>query len=221
LGTWEHMAVSVPMILSNGVGGMAWSGGELCILPYFPPCAADRRLVDETCIFAHKADVGGFFGNPSPEMLVRWYQAGAFGKIHPHSHPCLRAFLLKHLLPGIAAPFFRAHAHIDTKRREPYLYDEPIRGHLRDAIRLRYSLLPVWYTAFWEASVRGTPIARCESRPVPIGCVLMILAQASILCLPARLGWFQRRRSVFYWELWPSRQACRSRRSHGSRGLFG
>ena len=39
------------------------------------------------------ADVGGFFGNPEPELLLRWYQAGAF------------------------QPFFRAHAHIDTKRR--------------------------------------------------------------------------------------------------------
>lgn len=79
--------------------------------------------------------IGRFFGDPSPEMLVRWYQAGAF------------------------APFFRAHAHIDTKRREPYLFDEPIRGHLRAALGLRYSLLPMWYTAFWDAHRSGKPIA--------------------------------------------------------------
>ena len=30
------------------------------------------------------ADVGGFFGNPDPALLVRWYQAAAF-------HPFLRA----------------------------------------------------------------------------------------------------------------------------------
>lgn len=82
------------------------------------------------------ADVGGFFGNPTPELLVRWYQAGAF------------------------MPFFRAHAHIDTKRREPYLFDEPIRGYLRDAIRIRYQLLSVWYNAFHEASLTGQPIIR-------------------------------------------------------------
>jgi hypothetical protein len=82
------------------------------------------------------ADVGGFFGDPSHEILVRWYQAGAF------------------------MPFFRAHAHIDTKRREPFLYDEPIRGYLRDAIRLRYQLLPVWYNAFHDASVSGAPIIK-------------------------------------------------------------
>jgi alpha 1,3-glucosidase len=82
------------------------------------------------------ADVGGFFGDPTPELLVRWYQAGAF------------------------MPFFRAHAHIDTKRREPYLFDEPIRGYLRDAVRLRYQMLPVWYNAFYDASIGGYPIMR-------------------------------------------------------------
>jgi hypothetical protein len=29
-GTWEHLAVSVPMILSNGIAGMAWNGGAIC-----------------------------------------------------------------------------------------------------------------------------------------------------------------------------------------------
>ena len=82
------------------------------------------------------ADVGGFFGNPETEMLVRWYQVGAFG------------------------PFFRAHAHIDTKRREPFLLDQPYKGMIRDILRLRYSLLPVWYTAFRETSVTGLPVLR-------------------------------------------------------------
>ncbi|KAL3423089.1 glucosidase ii alpha subunit [Phlyctema vagabunda] len=82
------------------------------------------------------ADVGGFFGNPEKDLLTRWYQAGAF------------------------YPFFRGHAHIDTRRREPYLAGEPYTGIITQALRLRYSLLPAWYTAFHEASVNGTPIIR-------------------------------------------------------------
>lgn len=82
------------------------------------------------------ADVGGFFGNPEKDLLARWYQAGAF------------------------YPFFRGHAHIDTRRREPYLIGEPYTGIITQALRLRYSLLPAWYTAFHEASVNGTPIIR-------------------------------------------------------------
>ncbi|POV94665.1 hypothetical protein PSTT_16731 [Puccinia striiformis] len=107
MGTWQHLAVSIPMLLSNGIAGMAFNG----------------------------ADVGGFFGNPSPELLVRWYQAGAF------------------------FPFFRAHAHIDTKRREPYLFDEPMRGQMVDMIKLRYTLLPSWYTLFFENTLTGAPMA--------------------------------------------------------------
>ena len=47
------------------------------------------------------ADVGGFFGNPDGELMTRWYQLGAF------------------------YPFFRGHAHHETKRREPWLFGEP------------------------------------------------------------------------------------------------
>ncbi|KAF8435139.1 alpha-glucosidase [Boletus edulis BED1] len=108
LGTWEHMAVGVKMVLSNGLAGMVFSG----------------------------SDVGGFFGNPDPEMLVRWYGVGVF------------------------SPFFRAHAHIDTKRREPYLLDEPYKGMVKDMLRLRYAMLPIWYTAFKESSLTGIPILR-------------------------------------------------------------
>lgn len=82
------------------------------------------------------ADVGGFFGNPEKELLTRWYQAGAF------------------------YPFFRAHAHIDTRRREPYLAGAPYTEIITQALRLRYSLLPVWYTAFHTASVDGSPVIR-------------------------------------------------------------
>jgi alpha 1,3-glucosidase len=89
-----------------------------------------------TSFVLHLADVGGFFGNPDPEMLVRWYQVGAF------------------------APFFRAHGHIDTRRREPYLLEDPHKSMVRDILRLRYSLIPVWYTAAREASATGVPSMR-------------------------------------------------------------
>ncbi|PJF19786.1 Neutral alpha-glucosidase AB [Paramicrosporidium saccamoebae] len=97
---FSHLRISVPMILSLGMTGMALAG----------------------------ADVGGFFGNPDPQLLVRWYQLAAL------------------------QPFFRAHAHIDTKRREPWLAPEPYRRHIRDAIVLRYQLLPYIYTLAQSSS---------------------------------------------------------------------
>eukprot|EP00794_Sanderia_malayensis_P020167 gene20167-22142_t len=82
------------------------------------------------------ADVGGFFQNPDSELLVRWYQAGAF------------------------QPFFRAHACLNTSRREPWLFDKDTKLMIREAIRKRYILLPFWYNLFQEASTNGSPIMR-------------------------------------------------------------
>ncbi|GER41265.1 alpha-glucosidase [Striga asiatica] len=105
---WEHLRVSVPMVLSLGLTGISFSG----------------------------ADVGGFFGNPDTELLVRWYQLGAY------------------------YPFFRGHAHHDTKRREPWLFGERNTQLMREAIHVRYMLLPYFYTLFREANVTGIPVAR-------------------------------------------------------------
>lgn len=82
------------------------------------------------------ADVAGFFGNPEAELQSRWYQAAAF------------------------YPFFRAHAHIDSRRREPYLLAEPYQKIATAAVRLRYSLMPSWYTAFHQAHLDGSPIIK-------------------------------------------------------------
>ena len=59
---------------------------------------------------------------------------------------------------GAYLPFFRAHAHLDTKRREPWLFEDRYKNLMREAIRHRYALLPFWYTLFHEASRSGSPI---------------------------------------------------------------
>jgi alpha 1,3-glucosidase len=54
----------------------------------------------------------------------------------------------------------RAHSHLDTKRREPWLYDSETTGLIRAAIRRRYELLPLWYTLFFEHERTGAPVMR-------------------------------------------------------------
>lgn len=75
--------------------------------------------------------MGGFFGNVDTELLVRWNQVATF------------------------YPFFRGHAHLEAKRREPWLFGEDATRQNRAAIRARYALLPYLYTLFWEAHTSG------------------------------------------------------------------
>ena len=82
------------------------------------------------------ADVGGFFNNPEADLLIRWYQTAIF------------------------YPFFRAHAHLETKRREPWLFGDEVTDRIRNAIALRYSLIPYLYTLFYKAHRDGTNIIR-------------------------------------------------------------
>ncbi|KAM1818369.1 hypothetical protein PS2_000153 [Malus domestica] len=103
---WDHLRVSIPMVLTLGLTRTSFSG----------------------------ADVGGLFGNSEPELLVRWYQFGAY------------------------YPFFRGHAHHDTKRREPWFFGEKNTERIREAIRTRYMLLPYFYTLFRGANTTGVPV---------------------------------------------------------------
>ncbi|KAL1527089.1 hypothetical protein AB1Y20_015772 [Prymnesium parvum] len=109
--SWEHLRLSFAMALTLGLSAIPFVG----------------------------ADVGGFFGDPSPELLVRWYQAGAY------------------------MPFFRAHGHLDTVRREPFLLPPPYAAAAAAAIRERQRLLPYWNTLWWAAAsfaAPGLPIMR-------------------------------------------------------------
>lgn len=83
------------------------------------------------------ADVGGFFKHPDAEMVTRWYQ-----------------------LAVLAYPFLRNHAHLETPRREPYVYDEATMLRVKASLQLRYRMLPLWYTIFRAYSLRGEPVVR-------------------------------------------------------------
>ncbi|KAM8916133.1 neutral alpha-glucosidase C isoform 5-T9 [Spinachia spinachia] len=108
VASWEYLSISIPMLLSLSVTGIAFCG----------------------------ADVGGFFQDPEPELLLRWYQAAAL------------------------QPFFRGHSAKGTKRREPWLFGEKVTAAIRTAIQQRYCLLPYWYTLFHLAHTTGLPPLR-------------------------------------------------------------
>ena len=69
------------MILTLNLVGLPFSGGETVLeILKFVADLFPRRLT--SCVFfcffiiTILADVGGFFKNPDPELLLRWYQVG-------------------------------------------------------------------------------------------------------------------------------------------------
>jgi alpha-glucosidase len=106
--TWTHYGLTVPMLLSLGLSGYPLAG------------------VDE----------GGFAGDPTPELLTRWTELGAF------------------------LPLFRNHSDKGTRAREPWVDGPEHESIRRSYIETRYRLMPYIYTSFEETSRTGVPLMR-------------------------------------------------------------
>lgn len=106
---WDHLRNSISMTITLGVCGYPFSG----------------------------SDIGGFFRSPDQELLLRWYQVGAY-----------------------CYPFFRSHCHHLSEHREPYVLKSEYQDGVKNAINTRYQLLPLWYTLSYQTSLDGQPIVR-------------------------------------------------------------
>ncbi|WP_189069103.1 glycoside hydrolase family 31 protein [Deinococcus radiotolerans] len=106
--TWSHLALSLPMIQGLGLSGI--------------PFAA--------------ADVGGFAGDTTGELLARWYQA------------------------AVGYAFLRNHAALGTADQEPWRFGEAVTDVIRAALELRYRLLPHLYTLAHAATRTALPVLR-------------------------------------------------------------
>ncbi|TPG39626.1 DUF5110 domain-containing protein [Sphingomonas koreensis] len=156
--TWDHLRLSIHQIINLGLSGFSYSA----------------------------ADVGGFAGGPSADLLTRWFEIAAF------------------------TPVFRDHAAKGTPRAEPWV-DGPAQLAIRRRfVDERYKLMPYLY-ALAELNARtGDPIMRplfydypdaihasCDqSTSFTLGKALMIAPpprmespEAYDVCLP-KGGWY-------------------------------
>jgi alpha-glucosidase len=106
--TWSHLRLATPMLLNLGLSGFAFAG----------------------------ADVGGFVGAPSPDLLTRWIQVAAF------------------------TPLFRNHTDTETPAQEPWVHGEAHAAIRRRFIEERYRLTPYLYALAEEAARTGLPPMR-------------------------------------------------------------
>jgi alpha-glucosidase len=82
------------------------------------------------------ADIGGFAGNSNAELYLRWMQYGAL------------------------TPFCRNHSEIGNVDQYAWSWGEVVQEIVREAVRLRYRLLPYIYASFLTASETGAPVQR-------------------------------------------------------------
>jgi alpha-glucosidase len=106
--TWNHLRLTTPMLESLGLGGFGMSG----------------------------ADVGGFIGTPSAELVTKWTELATF------------------------QPIDRNHSEKGTARREPWVHGAEQEDIRRRYIEERYRLMPYIYTAVEEMSRTGLPLLR-------------------------------------------------------------
>jgi alpha-glucosidase len=167
--TWDHLKLSVHQIINLGLSGFSYSA----------------------------ADVGGFTGGPSPDLLTRWFEIGAF------------------------TPVFRDHAMKGSPRAEPWVDGAEHLAIRRRYVNERYKLLPYLYALADQNARIGDPIVRpvfydfpaamnetCDqSMAFTLGRDLLVAPpphpespQDYDVCLPAG-GWYD------YWTGLPAGQA--------------
>lgn len=111
------------------------------------------------------ADVGGFLDSCTPELFARWLQFAVF------------------------TPFLRNHSNLGTRAQEPWAFGPEIEAIARDALNLRYQLLPYLYGLFARAARDGTPILRplfwhYPNDPLAVACEDQFLLGEHLLVAP-------------------------------------
>lgn len=108
ISTWEALHLTISMVIGLGLSGIPYSG----------------------------PDIGGYKGNPSAELYLRWFQLSAF------------------------VVFYRTHSSNNNFPRAPWTFGEPYLSIIRDFLNFRYQLIPYLYTLVWEATQTGHPPVR-------------------------------------------------------------
>lgn len=106
--TFDHLKLMVHQLINLGLSGFSYAG----------------------------ADVGGFTGGPSSELMTRWFEIAAF------------------------TPIFRDHSAKDTPRAEPWVDGEQALAIRRRFVEERYRLLPYLYSLADLNARTGDPLMR-------------------------------------------------------------
>ena len=116
---------------------VTWTGDNSSTWDHLQALGASADQPRAVRLFLQRgADVGGFTGGPSPELLTRWFEIAAF------------------------TPIFRDHSPKGTPRAEPWVDGPEQLAIRRRFVEERYRLMPYLYALADQNARTGDPIMR-------------------------------------------------------------
>ncbi|MCI4668482.1 MAG: glycoside hydrolase family 31 protein [Bacteroidia bacterium] len=161
-GLKKHLNGKRPYVITRASysGGQryasVWTGDNVASWEHLLLASTQSQRLSVSGFSFVGSDVGGFNDEPDGELVVRWLQMAAF-------HPLYRMHSIGyHAVGDAAVDEDEVQAKMDevTLDQEPWVYGEPYTQYAREAIELRYRILPIMYTAFYQYVQRGTPVLR-------------------------------------------------------------
>lgn len=105
---WDHLRLDIPQLCNLCFSGFQMTGN----------------------------DIGGFSGDTTKELLLRWVELGVF------------------------SPLMRNHSALNTLSQEGYAFDEETSKIYQENVLLRYQLISFLYDLLRESEVEGLPVYR-------------------------------------------------------------
>ena len=141
---------------------VSWSGDMNCNFPSMACTFWSGLSMSMSGVAFWSHDIGGFMGQTTPELFIRWAQ---WGLLSSHS---------------------RAHG---TAPREPWSLDQQALTVFREYDELRYQLIPYLYSLAHEAHRTGIPVLRpmileYQDDPATYGADSQYLLGPSLLVVP-------------------------------------
>jgi len=129
------------IITRSGYSGMqryssVWTGDNIATVEHLWLAGIQTQRLSISGVSFAGSDIGGFIEQPSGELFVRWIQLGIFH------------------------PFCRVHSSGDHGDQEPWSFGDDYALLFKEAVELRYQLLPYIYTSFYQYHSQGYPMIR-------------------------------------------------------------
>ena len=134
--TARPFIVSRATVTGQNIYANHWTGDVFSSFDHLKNSVQDILSINLFGIPMVGADICGFLEDTTVELCARWQALGAF------------------------YPFSRNHNSIDRVDQDPVALGQVVVDATKNSLKIRYTLLPYFYTVFYENSITGHPVVR-------------------------------------------------------------